>query len=784
MRLLFTSLLALALVWVCCASAEAAYGPFELISGSPALHLQAEYAYAPAISANGRYVVFTGSIASRPGVYRVDLAAEPHEVALVAAGTGTGAPSISADGRYVSFTTNDDPVTGAPTASGCSQVYRRDMDQEPAAPGAYTLASGLSGPSEQPLTYGGSSATNETCPGGGSASADRVAISADGNEIAFTVLGESDLSGPCETTPATTKCPTPPDQVAIHDFQATNTTLVSVTHASLGQAPQPVPGGAAIVGPAMTSEIRPIKLRVGASTAAISADGSTVAWMGTDIPEQVPVAKPAEFTVENVAAHEDVTHSYAEPLWRRIADGPASPTRRVLAGDDPSAAGCPPECSGGLNLRWINKPEIEEQNYADKYEHGPGLGSFTERAYLGYGEVNSFVDFLDAITPQLSADGQTVALLSTDPNCDVPEGGVTCPEHFNWGPGGDKTEVPLANAFVVNMAPGLTRAQSITRLTEWGALPFTEGKNSRYTLDGKIESIAISPDGTRVAFVTQRVVFPLAPPTLITPPQSQLKAVAQQLYVANLRAGTLALVSEGYNGELANEPVYSAALSDTGATLALTSAASNLAFGVVSPLGTSGSGLYVTHEIEAPVTTGEQNITPAPPGPATVSGWTISATAGRAPGGALALDVAVPGAGSLSASASASVPATLTVSGRTRSGTTRTRAKHASRSHGKRVPTTRAHKVTAIATRQVARATTATKGVELVRLLLTPTRRYRSLADGRNGLYATITVTFSANGHPPLTQTLQASFPRPYNIYKLPKRKPKRLRIKRGHKRA
>jgi hypothetical protein len=744
-----------ALVW--CASAQATFEPFALVSGNPALQLQADYAYDPAISANGQYVAFTGSVASKPGVYRKDLATGALEP--VALGKDTGAPSISAEGRYVSFTTDEDPITDQTTS--CLGVYVRDMDQleeeipppSSAPPGtlptdpAFTLASAANG-SEESLAYA-TPAAGQPC---GAAAAAKVALSGDGSKVAFTILNPSSLSGACTTTPASppsppaTTCPTPPDQVVVRNIEAQTTTLVSVTRASLGGGPQAVPSGAALTGAPSSGNIGlpgglTVDLPVSDSTAAISADGSTVAWMGVNIPEQVQVDSdpPTE-------GHLD---GYAEPLWRRIAEGPSAPIRRVLAGDDPSAPHCPPECPGGLDLEWDTQA-ISAQEYTGA---APEFGSFTSKAALGggFGADDGFYDTLDAVTPQLSESGQTVALLSTQPDYgQLPNFGVF-PE----------STPPPANAFVVNMAPGLTRAEAITRLTEWGSLNFKEPGQA-----GEVTGIAISPDGNRVAFTTQRIVFPLAPPALITPPVSQDKAV--QLYEANLQAGTLALVTLGYNGQPAEESVYGLALSGNGRTVALASGATNLAYGVVN----EGSDVFSTTEIDSAPVAGEQFVTPLPPGPSLTPGWDISATSAPAPGGgALLLDVSVPGAGRLSASASAAVPVTVTVGRSQKHRSSRKhRAPRRSTAHARRASSARAHGAATVATREVAHASALTTEPRVIQLLLTPASRYRSLLNTKGGLYATIVVTFFAAGHPSLSQTLQVRFPRrhPLPIYPIP----------------
>src|SRR5262249_39543852 len=153
-----------------------------LISGTA--RVEADYAFEPVMSADGRYVAFSGSQAGVPGVYRKDL--QTGALDLVAAGKA-GAPSISADGRDVSFTTTAvHPATGA--GQRCSSVFVRDMSLAPDATGAYTLASALDRRSTG-LTYSG--AQIPSCPGGGSSTAAGVALSGDGRKVVFTVVGLS-----------------------------------------------------------------------------------------------------------------------------------------------------------------------------------------------------------------------------------------------------------------------------------------------------------------------------------------------------------------------------------------------------------------------------------------------------------------------------------------------------------------------------------------------------------------------------------------------------------------
>jgi Tol biopolymer transport system component len=696
-----------------CASADAAFTPFQLVSASSGQ--QAEYAYQPAVSADGRYVVFTGVIGSKHGVYRKDLASGG-KLATVALGTATGAPSVSADGQFVAFTTADEPSTGRPIGNGCTQVYVRDMEKDRRTPelpeglanepGEFQLASARDG-SEEPLSYEGSG--QEGCPGGGSATSARVALSADGSKVVFTAIGCSDLTT-AEPVEVHCESATPPDQVAVRDLNSHTTSLISTLRGS--QAP--VPDGAALSETPSQEKFANGSRGIAqdaASSAAISAQGNAVAWMGIDVRAQSETSLPPP---------EHGADEYAEPLWRKLdpeTGAPAEETRRVLAGDDPSAPGCPPNCEGGLEMHW------DQQAFETYTGQGPKFGSYIDNAERGF-QGGALGD----VTPQLSADGSKVAVLSTQPDF----GHI--PNFGNLPP----SKSPTANAFVVDMAPGLTRAQAITRLTEWASPNFEAG-----LLDGAIAHIAISPDGTRVLFATSRTAFPLAPPALITTPVSQLQP-ASQLYEVNLSAGTLALVSEGYDGEPANVEqgnggIGAAAPSADGRVIALASGSSNLAPGSVN----EGSGVFVTEEEDRPPVAGIQSISPLPPVSGAEESWSISATARRGPAGALLIDVAVPGAGRLTASASSMVPTAVPAKRRSAKG-----ARGRSRSTR---PT--------IVARRVAYSSRQAAAEGLVELRLIPASPYRALASAKAGLYATVAVAFSAPGHKTLTQTLQASFP-------------------------
>src|SRR5262249_22350822 len=183
----------------------------------------------------------------------------------------------------------DEPSAGRePIAHGCTRVAVRDIEKGRRTPegseglaneaGEFQLASARDA-SEEPLSYEGSG--QEGCPGGGSAASARVALSADGSKLVFTAIGPSDLTAPPGEVPGAIA--TPREQVAVRDLASDTTTLISTLRGSLA----PVPGGAAL---SETPSLQQVKGKLiaedAASSAAISADGNAVAWMGIDVHAQ------------------------------------------------------------------------------------------------------------------------------------------------------------------------------------------------------------------------------------------------------------------------------------------------------------------------------------------------------------------------------------------------------------------------------------------------------------------------------------------------------------------
>jgi hypothetical protein len=751
----FASLLGAALLsgFVMCAPAGAdVFGPIELVSsgeleGGGAFVQQALYAHDPALSANGQYVAFDGYFAGRSGVWRRNL--QTNEVQPVAVGAvvpgsepesceqpacDAKLPSISENGQFISFTTTA-PLDPEDDKNSAPDVYVRNMDIPESQPGAYTLVSAVNGKAEG-LSYEGSS-------GDGSVAAGRSAISAKGEKVAFVTTAVSNLAA-CEPgAPPESACAansseapkpnTPALQVAVRNRVTKETQLVSeeydpATEAQILDKPVSEREGDTTYGAVYIPNDEPPEFSafvhraytlppmIGAS---ISADGTTVAWMGTNVSKQAKM-----FSNEDEA-------KYAEPLWRRIAGGP-TPTRRVTGGSEPENPLC--VASGETELPLPATP-------------GPCQGPFATEPSVGVwsGDVGNTV-------PQLSESGYTVAFIATASL-------VALGADFGRGPEGESDDL-----YVVDMHEGLTRDEALRPLTEIvsGSLG-SEG----------IVDLAISPDGSQVAFSTQRTEFPLGSPAYVSQPQAVLGMV--ELFDVDLDNDTLTRVTRGYEGgasehphrELhAGEPPYKStdgALSPSfseGNALAFSSTASNLVYGdgntppvtINIPTGAADGGdVFTVQPVTYPPEPVETYLSGPVANPLPVPLWSLGATALSLKNGSVRLYVEVPGAGELSAGADSAVPVT------TAAHAVRATAKHghASSERGRG-----AAKVTTVATRDVASARQAlgagTDG--LVELTLTLAPRYRALAARPGGLSSTIKLQFTAPGQKPLTDSIAVEF--------------------------
>jgi hypothetical protein len=720
------------------------FDAISLVSGDPIQ--QADYAHDPAISGDGQFVVFDGAVGGVNGVWRRELATgRLDEVA----GGDAELPSISADGRYVSFTTNQGGQLSAFTdgrqhfeakAGEAPNVYVRDMSLGALQPGAFRIASAPSG-SDEPLRYaptgfGGPNAAEEY----GAVAAGRSAMSADGTKVAFVTTAVSDLTHHPqleqeETERGETPAPrTPALQVAVRDLQTGVTQLVSVRRDPATGMPaidpetgedEPVPtedGGAygAVdaegVVPFFRAQV-PAYNRTQKMGASISADGSTVAWMGQQLGEQV-ASLPGERPEFN----------RTEPLWRRIAEGELAPTRKVTGGSDPESPAC--QASGEQSLPSSPVPGDPCQ--------GPFETRITDSiaaAETGVWTGEPEADYV----PQLSGDGYTVAFLATAPVL-----------------GATRAEAGHSDLYLASMQPGLTRAQALRPLTRLASLVETE-----LATNASITDVGISPNASatqatgQVAFTTIRTVFPLGSPSFIS--ARAASPGLNELYDVDLGNDTLTRVTQGYEGGPAAHPfreektdvqdpyihfslddgALSPSFDANGVTLAFSSTASNLVFGDnnTPPGGVKGSedgaDVFVIRRAIFAGGAAEQIISPAPTNPVPDVPWALGATAESLRNGRVRLYLELPAAGTVRASAAASVPV-------------RSASGHAARGAGLRTVAT------------AATASTVPGGLRTLELTLAP--RYRELAKRKGGVSANVLVTFTSPGHARLQSRLRVRF--------------------------
>jgi WD40-like Beta Propeller Repeat len=739
------------------------FGPVSLLSASPLV--QGEWARDPVISGNGRYVAFQGSVGGVLGVWRreirqVAVEERPGEEKTAwvggaleqVAGGDAELPSISETGQYVSFDSNEgselpaitDELPNVNESHESPNVFVRNMAIAPSGSCqggercAFTLASAASGPegeAPKPLDYGYADRETEE-ENRGSIATGRTAISADGSRVAFVTTAESDLAGPG----------TPRLQVAVRDIDTNKTELVSVRYdrASGKPAlnpetgePEPVPSETArgnSYGAVFTPGGSPPLFGAGTVYqptveigASISADGSTVAWLGQDVGAQVPTL-----------SGEPLPGFYSAPLWRRIDEGSGVPTRQVTGGADPTAPGCEADPEARLP---------EPPSTAD-----PCQGPFR----IELGSEGIVTGAPATAIPRLSSNGDLVAFLATDQL-------VSLGNDFGSG----EANRP-ADAYVANMAQGLTRSQALEPLTELAG-----AENTVLATDAPILDIGISPDGSQVAFTTQRTQFPLGSPGYVSAPAAQPGLA--ELYDVDLAQDTLTRVSRGYvEGTLSEQPggisvgvedpyvgrgvedgALSPSFSANGELLAFSSTASNLLFGdgntpIEGQEGhlQDGSDVFLTNRIAFPSAPTAQLISPAPAGPEPSPLWTLSATAVSQSNGTVRIYVEVPGAGTLKAQAASAVKVRVREAGRAG-----TRGKGAKGAKGSPGAVSVENRTVASASRP---ATEANGGLETV--VLSVAHAYRALAEDAGGLYSVAKLTFIAAGHPALHESIPVRF--------------------------
>jgi Tol biopolymer transport system component len=555
-----------------------------------------------AISANGRYVAiqtrarnfFADDDPDPPGQYRAggifrfDL--QTRALEKVADGDlfneadnsfirhGASNPSINANGRYVAFSTDQQLVPA--DVNDDIDVYRRDMDIPLPAGGACTgatpppcpfqLVSARNG-SEEPASY---EQVGTPVPGSnpGAEVSRGVSISADGQKVVFRTAAPSDL-------PQSAAVDTPAGQLFVRNVATQTTTLVTATREAGSGLMTTEPAG-------------------GALGAAISADGSAVAWTGGNAEMQTRFL------------HGEVTDpSFDYYLWRQAPFDAGDPTRRITGIADPDDAEC---------------KRLEEENPSmttsfDQTSTGPCYGPLTDQESLRTSIATQ--------VPALSGDGYTVAFLT----------GAGPRPNISTGAGLD--------LYITSMRPGLSRKEATTELTR-------DGVSSDPALAAPIESVAFSEDGNELAISTVRTSFTL--PVLQLVGAQRAIADTRDVYLIDLPAHTIERVTHSYEGGDINGDVQPAVtLSADGERVAFTSFAGNLFFGDANQ---RPDAFVATRELEP---TPEEP--PKAPGEGQSSieefggGPRISARLRSSRGGQAVLSVTVPAAGRLEAQATASI---------------------------------------------------------------------------------------------------------------------------------
>lgn len=549
------------------------------------------------ISADGRYVTietfsrnfFADDDPDPPGEYRAggifrfDL--QTRALEKVADGSlfqesnnaflrrGAFNPSISADGRYVAFSTAQ-RLAPADTNENVD-VYVRDMGAalpaggvcSGAAPCPYQLVSARNG-GEEPAHYE-APALPSTGGNPGASTSRGVAISSDGQRVVFRTEAPSDL-------PAGATTDVPAGQIFVRDLATHSTTLVTAMRDANTEQMTEQPAGGAI-------------------GAAISADGTAVAWTGDNA-----VAQTRFLGGENT---DPIFYYY---LWRRAPFGAGEPTRRITGLSDPDDPAC---------------RKLEEENPGmtttfDSTSTGPCYGPLTNR--------ESITDITGQL-PALSGDGNTVAFLTAAGARPDPIVGLGL------------------DLYIARMNPGLSRKQATTELTR-------DAVNGSPAVSAPISSLTISPGGDFLAITSSRTQFTL--PILQLVGQPRAVPGPHELYLIDLQQHTIERAAHSTTGgDIDGEVLDGVSVSSDAGRIAFASFAGNLFNGDANQ---RADAFVVTREPEpspgAGSGTGED-------GQSSVEtfgrGRHISARVRSIRGGVAVLSVSVPAAGRIDAVATA-----------------------------------------------------------------------------------------------------------------------------------
>ncbi len=325
----------------------------------------------------------------------------------------------------------------------------------------------------------------------------------------------------------------------------------------------------------------------------ISGDGSTVSWVATNAPSQT-----------RFLPGESLNNSEPYYLWRRWQE-PEAPIRRVTGIADPEDPACPPD--GEVTL----------------------VQTATGPCYGPLSEPESALGSIALTAPGLSTDGYTVAFLA---------GSALRP---------NITKTNGLDLFLTNMRPGVTRKAGTRELT-LGVKSGNPGSTP------SIESVALSPDGSTIAFTSLRDDFVLPEPD----PVGAFRdfPVVGDLYVVHLGANTLERAVVSYESGDPNRSVQvNPTLAQNGSTVAFVSAATNLVFGdgngfpdaFVATFQTPGGTSTPPSDVNAG--SGGFSLT-------AVSSPELGVTVKRAKDGGVTLLVETPGSGKLTAKARGSIP--------------------------------------------------------------------------------------------------------------------------------